>query len=333
MTPHASTSSPLVTIVTYHFVRPASMRFPRFATLEPAAFREQLRYIRRHYTPVRLSDVAASLEGSSALPARPAVLTFDDGYRDHYTTVFPLLAEHGMSATFFPARSSLLDRRVLGANKVQFILAAAGDSGSIVEAIDRAIEASSTAETGRVAEYRARWWAPSRFDTAAVVYAKRMLQHGLPDHVRTPLLDTLFRRYVTDDEAAFADELYLTVDEARQMRASGMEFGGHGDQHVPLPALGPEAQVREIDGAIDTLSAIGAPRARFAYSYVKGEHDVASVARLRERGCSIAVTTREGLARPGVDDPLTLPRIDTTLLPVDGDASPNEWTLRAMISR
>jgi hypothetical protein len=64
---------------------------------------------------------------------------------------------------------------------------------------------------------------------------------------------------------------------------------------------------------------------------VKGEHDVASVALLRERGCSIAVTTREGLARPGIDEALTLPRIDTTLLPVDGDAGPSEWTLQAMI--
>ena len=331
MTPNAHVSAPLVTIVTYHFVRPASTRFPRFARLDPAAFREQLRYIRRHYTPIRLSDVAATIEGSTALPARPAVLTFDDGYRDHYTTVFPLLTEHGMSATFFLPRSSLLDRRVLGANKVQFILAAAGDGESIVEAIERAIETSSTPETESVAEYRARWWAPSRFDTAAVVYAKRMLQHGLPEQVRAPLLDTLFRRYVTDDEAAFAEELYLTVDEARRMRASGMEFGGHGDQHVPLPALGPDAQTREIDAAIETLDAIGVPRARFAYCYVKGEHDAASVAMLRERGCSIAVTTREGLARPGVDDALTLPRIDTTLLPVDGDASPNEWTLQALM--
>ena len=115
------------------------------------------------------------------------------------------------------------------------------------------------------------------------------------------------------------------------MRAGGMEFGGHGDRHVPLTALGPEAQAREIDGALETLDAIGVPRARFAYSYVKGEHDATSVALLRERGCSIAVTTREDLARPGVDDPLTLPRIDTTLLPVDGDAGPNEWTLQAMI--
>jgi peptidoglycan/xylan/chitin deacetylase (PgdA/CDA1 family) len=330
MTANVQAAVPLVTIVTYHFVRPVSMRFPRFARLEPAAFREQLRYIRRHYTPIRLSDVVASIEGSTVLPPRPAVLTFDDGYRDHYETVYPLLVEHGMSATFFPARSSLLDRRVLGSNKVQFILAAAGDTRTIIDAIDRAIETSSTPETGTVADCRTRWWAPSRFDTADVVYVKRMLQHGLPEHVRTSLLDALFHRYVTGDEAAFADELYMAVDEARQMRASGMEFGGHGDQHVPLPALEPDAQAREIDGAIETLDAIGTPHTRFAYSYVKGEYDAASVALLRARGCAIAVTTRQDLARPRIDDELTLPRIDTTLLPVEGDATPNEWTLRAM---
>ena len=321
---------PPVTIVMYHFIRPVSGRFPGFAAIEPAAFREQLRYLRRHYTPIRLADVADAVNGSTRLPPRPVVLTFDDGYREHYADVFPLLAEHGISGTFFAAGSALVNRRVLGANKVQFVLAAAGDTDSVVETIDRALEASRMVGIGTVADYRARWWAPSRFDNAAVVYAKRMLQHGLPDDVRETTLDTLFRRYVTADEAAFAEELYFTVDQAREMRSAGMEFGGHGDRHVPLPLLDPNEQALEIDASIDSLERIGAPRAPFLYCYVKGEHDATSLELLRARGCAVAVTTREDLARPAIDNLLTLPRLDTTVLPADGDAALTEWTRRAM---
>jgi peptidoglycan/xylan/chitin deacetylase (PgdA/CDA1 family) len=108
-----------------------------------------------------------------------------------------------------------------------------------------------------------------------------------------------------------------------------MDFGGHGDKHVPMTALTREAQAREIDGALQALDAIGVPRTSFTYSYVKGEHDAKSVGLLRTRGCSVAVTTREDLARPGVDDLLTLPRLDTNRLPTDGDAAPNAWTRKA----
>jgi len=321
---------PPVTIVMYHFIRPASKRFPGFAAIEPAAFREQLRYILRHHTPIRLTDVADAVNGSTMLPPRPVVLTFDDGYREHYDRVFPLLAEHGIFGAFFAARSALVNRRVLGANKVQFVLAAAGNTDSIIESIDLALGRSRVAGTGSAAEYRARWWVPSRFDNAAVTYAKRMLQHGLPEDVREPTLDALFQRYVTSDEAAFAEELYFTAAEAREMRSAGMEFGGHGDRHVPLPSLDGHAQALEIDASIDSLETIGAPRTPFLYCYVKGEHDATSLALLRARGCTTAVTTREDLAHPTSDNLLTLPRLDTTVLPVDGNASPSEWTRKAI---
>jgi len=324
----AASASP-VTIVTYHFVRPVpSKAAGQFFTLDPAAFLEQLRYLLRHYAPVRLTDIVEAAKGSTKLPPRPVVLTFDDGYRDHYVNVFPLLEARRIPAVFFPVRSALVDRQMLDANKVQFLLAALPDCDAIVKAIDGAVEALPE-PSATVAEYRARWWSASRFDGPGVAYVKRMLQHALPEVVRRPLLDALFRRHVTSDEAAFAAALYLTVDEAREMRDGGMAFGGHGDRHIPLTALTEEEQAEEIDGALRTLDAIGVPRASFAYSYVKGEHDATSIGLLRARGCSVALTTREDVARIGVDDLLALPRLDTTGLPIDGNASPNAWTRKA----
>jgi peptidoglycan/xylan/chitin deacetylase (PgdA/CDA1 family) len=319
-----------VTIAMYHFVRPAAKsRWPRLVALEANAFREQLRYIRRHYTAVGLGDLAAAAKGSGLLPPRSIVLTFDDGYSDHYAHVFPLLTAERMRATFFPVRTSLLDRTLLDPNKIQFILAAVNDPHHIVEAIDAAIAASTDPAIRTPSDYRAQWWIASRYDVPAVVYVKRMLQHGLPSAVRRPLVDALFQRFVTSDEAAFADELYFTVDQACEMRAAGMEFGAHGDRHVPLTTLDRAGQAAEIDGALKVLDAVGVARAAFAYSYVKGQYNQISLDLLRRRGCGAAVTTRVDLAQPGESDLLTLPRIDANDLPVDGDAPPNEWTERA----
>ncbi len=324
-------SLPPVTVVMYHFVRPlAATRFPRLAALDLAAFREQIAYIRRHYTPVALSDVTAAARGS-ALPPRPIVLTFDDGYADHYRHVFPLLRECGLAGAFFPVARALVDRKVLDVNKIQFVLAASRSPEPLVATIEEAVlRQGGRAGVGTPETYRREGWMPTRYDTAEVAYVKRMLQRLLPEEVRSGLIDELFATLVSGDEAGFAAELYFTAEQAREMIAAGMELGCHGDRHLTLTTLTREAQAREIDGALRVLDATGRPRGGFAYSYAKGEHNADSLELLRARGCAIALTNKAGLATVALGAMLTVPRIDANDLPVDGAAPPNDWTRRAM---
>jgi len=321
----------LATVVMYHFVQPsADGPVSGLKSLDPSAFRGQLAYIRRHYTPVSVFELVRSLEERAPLPPRPIVLTFDDGYRSHHRYVFPLLDAFSMPAVFFPVASALLDRHVLDVNKIQCLLAVTDDVDRLVGAIETAIERERHNSRVRApSEYRAKWWKPSRWDPAPVAYIKRLLQHALPEPIRRPLLDGLFRELVSRDEAAFADELYMSVGEARELCAAGMTVGAHGDRHVRLPTLSRAEQAREIDGALRVLDPLGIPRQGFAYSYANGEYDDNSLALLRECGCRLAFTTRPELARIAVESMLTLPRIDTIDLPTHADVAPNEWTRRA----
>ena len=65
-------AAPLATIVMYHVVRPASTAgpFQRVKGLDVSAFREQLMYIRAHYTIVRLFDLVTAAEGIQPLQAQ-----------------------------------------------------------------------------------------------------------------------------------------------------------------------------------------------------------------------------------------------------------------------
>jgi peptidoglycan/xylan/chitin deacetylase (PgdA/CDA1 family) len=317
----------VATIVMYHVVHSnASGVSRRLKGIDIEAFRGQLAYIRQQYTPVPLSDLAAAAAGACELPPRPIVLSFDDGYAAHARVVFPLLAEAGVPAVFFPAASALIDRRVLNVNKVQYILAAS-DVSRLVERIEAAL--GERPALPRPDEYRRQWWKASRWDRPEVVYVKRLLQDVLPEGVRRPLVDELFRTLVSGDEHAFADELYMTVDDARAMLAGGMTIGAHGDRHVRLPTLSRDEQAVEIDGALRVLDAVGPPRQNFVYCYANGAYNEDSLELLRARRCSLAVTTRPDLAKLDAVDLLVLPRIDTNDLPVRPDAEPNEWTRRA----
>jgi len=63
-----------------------------------AALDRQLRQLRRRgMTPVTFAD----LVGAGALPKRPVMLTFDDGYRDNHEHLLPLLEKHDARAVVF----------------------------------------------------------------------------------------------------------------------------------------------------------------------------------------------------------------------------------------
>jgi peptidoglycan/xylan/chitin deacetylase (PgdA/CDA1 family) len=53
------------------------------------------------YTTITLRELADHLDGRRSLPARPVVITFDDGAASVYTDAFPALRERGMRAELF----------------------------------------------------------------------------------------------------------------------------------------------------------------------------------------------------------------------------------------
>jgi len=308
------------TVVMYHIVQPAGRGvLARLKGRSRDEFAGQIGYIKRHYTPVDLTDLARTANGACELPPNPIALTFDDGYASHASVVATVLADAGMPATFFPAASSLIDRSVLNVNKIQCVLAA-GDAGEVMARVESAIPRDAAIA---VTSLRAQWLKPSRWDPAEVVYVKRLLQHALPDAIREPLLNELFHDLVTVDERSLADELYMTVADARSLVKAGMTIGAHADRHVRLTTLGREAQAAEIDGALRVLEAAGASTANFVYSYANGEYDEHSIDLLRARGCAVAVTTKPELAEVTASSLLAFPRLDTNDLPIRADAEPN----------
>jgi len=71
-------------------------------------FRQCLRFFRRHYNVVRLSEVWDSRHCARPLPPNPLVITFDDGWTDSESVAMPALQEFAMPAVFF-VNTSVID--------------------------------------------------------------------------------------------------------------------------------------------------------------------------------------------------------------------------------
>ena len=85
----------------YHYVRdlPRS-RYPAIKGRDVGSFRRQLDYIGAHHTVVTAQQVVAAVKHGEPLAEDAVWLTFDDGYSDHYSVVFPLLHERGWQGSF-----------------------------------------------------------------------------------------------------------------------------------------------------------------------------------------------------------------------------------------
>ena len=65
-----------------------------------------------------------SIENNSKLPSNAVVLTFDDGYVDHYLNAFPVLDRLGLQGSFYIPVKPVVEHYVLDDNKIQFIISA-----------------------------------------------------------------------------------------------------------------------------------------------------------------------------------------------------------------
>jgi peptidoglycan/xylan/chitin deacetylase (PgdA/CDA1 family) len=307
-----------LTIVMYHYVRDLERsRFPAIKGLATGRFRRQLDYITSTYTPVSIDDVLAVTSSTrKELPPNPILLTFDDGYIDHFTNVFPLLDAVGIEGVFFPPVQAVLEHKVLDVNKIQFVLASVPNAGTLLEEVLRSLDEFRTDHNLKDNEtYLASVTEKHRYDTHDVTVLKRLLQRELPAAVRTEIVRRLFAKYVTSDEAAFACELYMSVDQIECLQRQGMRVGSHGYSHAWLNHISPASQAMEVNRSLAFLEQIGVKKSEWTICYPYGGFDDSLLEILRSHHCTLGFTVEPRVAHLGVDDALTLPRIDTNDLP------------------
>jgi peptidoglycan/xylan/chitin deacetylase (PgdA/CDA1 family) len=299
-------------VVMYHYVRDSSATaFPEIRALAPDLFTRQLDWLQERHTIVSVDDLQAALDGGPALPPRAALLTFDDGFIDHFTAVLPQFRARGMSGVFFIAHDACgPSLRVLGVHKTHFLLARLG-----AEALGRAVLQESVIAAG-VAGRSGSVFGNDQWDVQDEHAVRHLLNYELPLDEAERVLDLLFTRHIGDD-GAFARSLYLDESRIREMAAAGMTFGYHTRTHRMLSRLSVEQQREELTGGIEWVRALtGQSSVPFCYPWGGVKTYTADTVRaLGELGYSLAFNTVRRRLRIGDDGRYELPRLDTRDLP------------------
>jgi peptidoglycan/xylan/chitin deacetylase (PgdA/CDA1 family) len=226
---------------------------PRYRkyTLTPRELGERLDWLREHgYESIGMDDVHASWRGEQAMPARPVVITFDDGGRDCVDHAVPALAARGYTATFYIVAG------VVGAG-MRWLRAERGIDLQAADwpALRAAQSAGMRCEAHSVAHPRLAKLAPDDCRTE-LARGRAMLEEGLGHEVRH--LAYPYGSYSAETIAIAGETGYLTACTTDEALATPL----HGLLVLPrVPVLGTES-LGEFAHRVRTAKRAGRMRLR-----------------------------------------------------------------------
>lgn len=316
----------------YHYVRDLkNSRFPEIKGCDVRLFKEQVGYIKKHYTPVTVEEVIDACNNGKQLPDHAILLTFDDAYADHFTYAFPVLEHEHIQGVFFPPVKAVTEHTVLDVNKIHFLLASTpSDKMPALLNELRGMVEKNREEYGLDSfdNYFEKLAVANRFDPKEVIFVKRLLQVALPEDLRKKLATELFEKAVGMDEAMFSRELYMTIDQIKCMVDCGMHVGSHGYDHYWLGSLAKEKQEFEIVKSIEFIGMVGGDVNNWTIGYPYGNYNDDTISLLKQYGCKMGFTTRNDTADFNMNEPnvmYMIPRLDVNDLPKDSNEGVNEW--------
>ena len=295
------------TSVFYHYVRDVERTsFPDIKALSVAGFTAQLDWLQARFDIVDGATFERAVVSGTGFGRPTALLTFDDGFVDHYEHVFPILRDRGLGGIFFVAGRTLGAKPVLlNVHKTHFLLSHLG-ANRFTEEVATALEREGV-DTG-TAEREGIY----RYDEAPDVRIKRILNYEAPYPVADRVLTGIFTRHL-GDSVTFARGLYLSAAQIREMADGGMTFGFHTESHPVLSRLDAAAQRTELrDGPRLVADLTGQQSASFCYPYgFSHTYNADTLRVLAECGYSMAFNTVRREIVVGQDQRYELPRFDT----------------------
>ena len=300
----------------YHYVRDLALsRYPKINGLDLHLFRKQIKFLKKHFRLITTDQLLEAYFGNNELPDSSALLTFDDGYIDHYTNVFPILKEEDIQGFFSMPAKPLVERKLLDVNKIHFVIANAPTEKLLLKIFEllnyyRGKEHNIPSNE----ELYQKLAKKSRFDSAEIIFIKRLLQAELNEQLRNQIVTDLFSEYLPVPEEVFAAELYINLDQVRLMRKEGMCFGIHGYEHYWMNGLSQKDLEADINSALEVFDGI-VDRNNWICCYPYGSYNDDVIHLIRKKGAVIGLTTDVNIAILDYHDRYKLPRLDTNDFP------------------
>lgn len=202
-------------------------------------FKSDIDFLCRTYRALQLSDLGGIEGHRDKRPPCSFILSFDDGMREVYDIIAPILREKGIPALFFLNASTIDNKQLMWRHKVSLL-------------VER-----SQQQSGRI---------PSGLNLrpGQSLCAKLKALRFADEHI----LDDVARFFeVNFDEYLSSARPYLTTGQVLELARDGFEFGAHSGTHPYFNELPVEDQKNQICRSVQFIRALGLPCRYFAFPF------------------------------------------------------------------
>jgi peptidoglycan/xylan/chitin deacetylase (PgdA/CDA1 family) len=280
-------------ILLYHRVN--DRRGEYFPPVSVRHFRQHLAYLQKAYTIVPLGKIAEAVRLRSALPARTAAITFDDGYADIYRDVFPLIRADGVPITVFLTADCIQTGRPMWTDVLHDCFA------------QTAVKAISLPELG-VGTLPLESGTEKKEACLAVKERLKSL-----DEPRK--LEMISRLRGMLGAAERKEPLMLTGGQVRALSDAGIEMGSHSLTHPNLSIAAPALLARELSSSKNAIEECAGHPVK-GFSYPSGYDGTAARDAVRAAGYEYACVVGGGTVDVRGSDLFAMQRIYITDVPV-----------------
>lgn len=297
----------------YHYVRPASARDKNLNFLHMDDFRRQLDHLQNIGDVLNKEQFDAVFLDGEKPESNSFLLTFDDGFIDHYQYVFPELVQRGLTGVFFVPSAIITDEKPLAVHRLHFLLA--HRSASEIYAKFETLFTPAMLHQEDLEKFQDAVY-PMHDDILIMRKLKVLFNYALKYDARRYLMDQLCEHF---DESITKTELYLNRDMIQEMHNKQMVMAAHSHNHFVMSRLDPSQQLSEINQSFGLIEeCCGSVPRFFCYPYGrKPTYNQVSIDLLKQENCkfSFAVEPQDITADILHSQPYELPRYDCNQFP------------------
>ena len=199
-------------------------------------FKADLEFFLKFYAPVSLNDIINYLNGSIRLPKRCFLPTFDDGFREIYDVIAPILYSQGIPAIFFLITSAIDNKELCYPQKKSILINAISSLPSCKHSHVKKEILNLLNDVGC-----------ETTDLTSKIRSIYYRQKHLLDEMGS-VIGCDFTEYVSKKQP------YLASEHVRNLMKMGFEIGAHSIDHPLYSELTLVEQLVQTHASVEWLS-------------------------------------------------------------------------------
>ena len=235
--------------IMYHYVRPVSKEYPNLNTLDIEIFKRQLDYFEKEYGFLSKRDYQDAVRRGKN--PKGVVLTFDDGFKDHFKYVLPELIKRELWGIFYVSTGVYQSNELLGVHRIHYLKGKYGSRLILQEALKNINDGMLDHNT--IDDFDKDIYATENYQEDEKKL-RRLLNFYVSYKHRDSVLNKLMIKFF--DEAKLFSEVYLSINEIKELVLAGNIVGAHTVSHKVLSRLPYLEQLDEIKKSFDFIDSI-----------------------------------------------------------------------------